>query len=87
MNTSSRNKTGRQIISETEVNWDELAEIGIKREDMSDEEVEQLLYGEQGNVLALRLTLLGIDIVMDATLRLVDENNQTILEICSIKQA
>jgi hypothetical protein len=82
MNTIS-NKTR---IQESDVNWDDLEGIGIKKAELErNGDVERLLNGEKVNVISLHLTLLGIEIVMDATLQIVDDNNVPMLEICGIK--
>jgi hypothetical protein len=82
MNTIS-NKTK---IKESDVNWEDLEGIGIKKEELErNGDVERLLNGEKVNVISLHLTLLGIEIVMDATLQIVDDNNVPMLEICGIK--
>jgi hypothetical protein len=73
-------------IKESDVNWEDLAGIGIRKEDMErNGDLERLLNGEQVSVISLHLTLLGIEIVMDATLQIVDEGNVPILEISGIK--
>jgi len=73
-------------IQESAVNWTDLEEIGISKSELErNGDVERLLNGEPVNVISLHLTLLGIDIVMDASLQIVDENNVPILEICGIK--
>ena len=51
-----------------EVNWDELSGIG-------------LLRGEKTKVMSLSLVLLGVDVVMDATLQLVRKGEAPLLEI------
>jgi hypothetical protein len=82
MNTIS-NKTK---IQESDVNWDDLEGIGIHKEELErNGDVERLLNGEKVSVISLHLTLLGIEIVMDATLQIVDDNNVPMLEICGIK--
>ena len=81
MNTISNTK-----IKESEVNWNDLEGIGIHKEELErNGDLERLLNGEQVSVISLHLTLLGIEIVMDATLQIVDENNVPMLEICGIK--
>ena len=73
-------------IKESEVNWNDLEGIGIHKEELErNGDLERLLNGEQVSVISLHLTLLGIEIVMDATLQIVDENNVPMLEICGIK--
>jgi len=82
MNTNSNHTK----IQENAVNWADLEEIGVNKEELErNGDMERLLNGEQVSVISLHLTLLGIDIVMDATLQIVDENNNPILEICGIK--
>jgi hypothetical protein len=82
MNTLSNNTK----IKETDVNWDDLEGIGIHKEELQrNGDLERLLNGEQVSVISLHLTLLGIEIIMDATLQIVDEGNVPMLEICGIK--
>jgi hypothetical protein len=73
-------------IKESDVEWNELEGIGISKAELErNGDLERLLNGEPVNVISLQLCLLGIDIVMDATLQIVEENNVPMLEICSIK--
>jgi len=73
-------------IKESDVNWEDLEGIGISKVELErNGDLERLLNGEPVSVISLHLTLLGIDIVMDATLQIVEENNVPILEICGIK--
>ena len=44
-----------------------------------------LLSGEKTNVVSLSLVLLGVDVVMDATLQLVRKDGDPLLEILGIK--
>ena len=69
-----------------EVNWDELSGIGIMKGIMKDElelsgEMDTLLRGEKTKVMSLSLVLLGVDVVMDATLQLVRKGEAPLLEI------
>lgn len=48
-------------------------------------ELDTLLRGERTNVIALSLVLLGVDVVMDATLQLVRKNDTPLLEINGIR--
>ena len=74
-------------IHESDVNWADLENIGVCREELErNGDLERLLNGEEVSVISLHLTILGIEIEMDATLRIVEEDNNPILEICSIKQ-
>ena len=69
-----------------DVNWDELSGIGILKDELEDAgELETLLRGEKTGVVSLSLVLLGVDVVMDATLQLVRKNDSPMLEIIGIK--
>ena len=64
-----------------DVNWEELAAIGILKDELEMAgELDTLLRGERTNVIALSLVLLGVDVVMDATLQLVRKNDTPLLE-------
>ena len=70
-----------------DVNWEELAAIGILKDELEMAgELDTLLRGERTNVIALSLVLLGVDVVMDATLQLVRKNDSPLLEINGIRQ-
>ena len=74
------------LIKESDVQWNELAEIGIHKEELErNGDLERLLNGEAVNVISLQLNLLGIDIVMDATLQIQNEGGVPMLDICGIK--
>lgn len=69
-----------------DVNWEELAAIGILKDELEMAgELDTLLRGERTNVIALSLVLLGVDVVMDATLQLVWKNDSPLLEINGIR--
>ena len=69
-----------------EVNWDELSGIGIKKDELElSGEMDSLLRGEKTKVMSLSLVLLGVDVVMDATLQLVRKDGGPLLEILGIK--
>ena len=69
-----------------DVNWEELSGIGILKDELEDAgELETLLRGEKTGVVSLSLVLLGVDVVMDATLQLVRKNDSPMLEIIGIK--
>ena len=69
-----------------DVNWEELAAIGIQKDELEMAgELDALLRGEKPNVIALSLVLLGVDVVMDATLQLVRKNDSPLLEINGIR--
>ncbi len=73
---------------EEDINWDELAGIGILRDELEMAgELPALLRGEKTGIISLALVLLGVDITMDATLRLVDSKGSPILEIVGITPA
>lgn len=81
MNTHKQEKP----FNEKEVNWDELAAIGILRDELAASgELDTLLMGEKTGTLSLQLILLGVDIEMDATLQLVGGGESPILEITGI---
>jgi hypothetical protein len=82
MNTHSENTK----IKDSDVNWQELEDIGILKEELERSgDLEKLLNGEVVSVFSLHLTLLGIDIVMDATLQIVNDDKVPMLEISGIK--
>ena len=72
-------------FNEKDINWDELAAIGILRKELeSSGNLETLLKGEKTEVISLQLMLLGVDVDMDARLQLVLEKDEPILEIIGI---
>ena len=50
-------------------------------------ELDTLLSGEKTNVLSLSLVLLGVDVIMDATLQLVRKDGEILVEILGVKPA
>ena len=62
-----------------DINWEELSGIGILKD-----ELEAAGELEKTGVVSLSLVLLGVDVVMDATLQLVRKNNSPLLEIIGI---
>ncbi|EOA56123.1 hypothetical protein HMPREF1214_03351 [Bacteroides sp. HPS0048] len=71
-----------------DVNWDELSAIGILKDELEMQgELDTLLSGEKTNVIPLSLVLLGVDVLMDATLQLVNKGNSPLLEIVGIQPA
>ena len=70
------NKENNTPFKAEDVNWDELEMAG---------ELNTLLSGEKTNVVSLSLVLLGVDVVMDATLQLVRKDGEPLLEILGIK--
>ncbi len=68
-----------------DIDWNELAGIGILRDELEEAgELDALLRGEKTGILSLALVLLGVDIIMDATLQLVDSKGSPILEVVGI---
>jgi hypothetical protein len=73
-------------FKETDVDWEELSSIGILKDELElSGELETLLKGEKTGILTLKLILLGVDIVMDASLRLVRKGESPLLEITGVK--
>lgn len=72
-----------------DVDWDELASIGILRDELEMAgELDILLQGVKTKVISLSLIFLGVDVVLDATLQLVRRyNGLPLLEITGIKSA
>ena len=65
-----------------DVKWDELHDIGIMKDELElSGELDTLLKGEKTKVIPLKLVLLGVDVVMDATLQLVRKGEAPLLEI------
>ena len=80
------NKENNTPFKAEDVNWDELAGIGILKDELEmSGELDTLLSGEKTNVVSLSLVLLGVDVVMDATLQLVRKDGDPLLEILGIK--
>lgn len=74
------------VFREEEIDWEELAGIGILRDELEAAgELDTLLRGEKTSVLSLSLVLLGVDIVMDATLQLVRQGAEPLIEIVGVK--
>ena len=84
MKTISKNQI--QKIKESDVNWDDMEGIGIRKEELEKSgDLDKLLSGEPVSVISLHLNILGVDIIMDATLQIVEQDNVPMLEICGIK--
>ena len=80
-----RDNDNRRPFSIDDVDWVQLASIGIMRDELEMEgELDNLLAGNQTRVLTLQLVLLGVDVVVDATLQLVHKKGEPILEIIGI---
>lgn len=72
----------RRAYNIDDVDWAQLANIGIDRDELEREgELETLLTGGQTNPLTLSLVLLGVDVVVDATLQLVSKKGEPVMEI------
>jgi hypothetical protein len=75
-------------FSEADVDWDELAGIGIMKDELEQAgELTTLLSGGKTGVLTLSLVLLGADVVLDATLQLVRKRGAVLLDIVGIADA
>lgn len=73
---------------EEEIDWEELSGIGILRDELEAAgELDTLLRGEKTGVLSLNLVLLGANVVMDATLQLVRQGAEPLIEIVGVKPA
>jgi len=69
-----------------DVNWEELAGIGILKDELEmSGELETLLSGKKTKVMSLSLVLLGVDVVMDATLQLIRKDGEPLMEILGVK--
>lgn len=83
MRSNNNNSTPFKV---EDVNWDELSAIGILKDELEMQgELDTLLSGEKTNVIPLSLVLLGVDVLMDATLQLVDKGDSPLLEIVGIQ--
>ena len=82
---ATEKKDGYMVGNGYLVTWDELSGIGILKDELEQAgELETLLRGEKTGVVSLSLVLLGVDVVMDATLQLVRKNDSPLLEIIGI---
>ena len=71
-----------------DVDWDELAGIGILKDELEMAgELDTLLKGEKTGVIPLSLVLLGVDVVMDATLQLGRKGEAPLMEIHGVTPA
>lgn len=70
-----------------DVNWEELAGIGILKDELEmSGELETLASaGTKTKVISLSLVLLGVDVVMDATLQLIRKDGEPLMEILGVK--
>ena len=80
------NKENNTPFKAEDVNWEELAAIVILKDELEMAgELDTLLSGEKTNVVSLSLVLLGVAVVMAATLQLVRKDGDPLLEILGIK--
>lgn len=83
METQNNNQPAFDVEA---VKWNELEKIGIQREALEEsEDMEALLEGKKTGIQTLHLTCLGIEVVMDATLQLIDNGGEPQLEIVGIR--
>ena len=83
MNVNNKNNTP---FKAEDVNWEELAGIGILKDELEmSGELDTLLKGEKTGVMSLSLVLLGVDVVIDATLQLVRKDDGALIEILGVK--
>jgi hypothetical protein len=69
-----------------DVDWEELSGIGIIKDELElTGELETLLSGKKTAVIPLSLVLLGVDVVMDATLQLIRKGDSPLLEIIGVR--
>ena len=82
MNKKMNKENNNAPFKAEDVDWNELAAIGILKDELEMAgELDTLLKGEKTGVIPLSLVLLGVDVVMDATLRLVRKGEAPLLEI------
>ena len=82
MNKKMNKENNNAPFKAEDVDGDELAAIGILKDELERAgELDTLLRGERTKVIPLSLVLLGVDVVMDATLRLVRKGEAPLLEI------
>lgn len=82
MNKKMNKENNNTPFKAEDVDWNELAAIGILKDELEMAgELDTLLSGEKTGVIPLSLVLLGVDVVMDATLQLVRKGEAPLLEI------
>jgi hypothetical protein len=78
------NKQGH-MYKEEDINWNELSAINIYKDELEKSgNLDKLLKGEKTDVISLHLMLLGVDVDLDATLRIVRQDETPIVEIVGI---
>ena len=81
MNKKMNKENNNAPFKAEDVDWNELAAIGILKDELEMAgELDTLLKGEKTGVIPLSLVLLGVDVVMDATLQLVRKGEAPLLE-------
>ena len=82
MNKKMNKENNNAPFKAEDVDWNELAAIGILKDELEMAgELDTLLKGAKTGVIPLSLVLLGVDVVMDATLQLVRKGEAPLLEI------
>lgn len=83
MNLSNNNKP--RLYNENDVKWEELAAINIFKDDLEKGgHLQKLLNGEKTDVMSLHLMLLGVDVDLDVTLQIIQQDETPIVEIVGI---
>ena len=82
MNKKMNKENNNAPFKAEDVDWNELAAIGILKDELEMAgELDTLLRGDKTGVIPLSLVLLGVDVLMDATLQLVRKGEAPLLEI------
>ena len=82
MNKKMNKENNNAPFKAEDVDWNELAAIGILKDELEMAgELDTLLRGDKTGEIPLSLVLLGVDVVMDATLQLVRKGEAPLLEI------
>ena len=72
LNKNNMGKKSNYIFSETDMDWARLQSFGISRQQLEDSgNLDPLLSGEETAALSVHLRTTVIDLMMDATIRLV----------------
>lgn len=84
-----KNNNVIQPFREDEIDWKELEAIGISKEQLDAlDELPALLNGKKTNPITLELVLLGVDVILDATLQAIRfGDSKPIVEIVGIEPA
>ena len=82
---AKQNSERTRLFREADINWEELAAIGIERNDLElDGDLESLLCGEMVGPMYLSLSLLGVEMELDATLQLIPGKDSPVLEVTGL---